>query len=228
MLRLLLFFPYTKLFIFRTMHFEENVTQFDHVTEDFMSVGNYTPDWTVSKNVTLDLERSSFWQHEFDDVIDNRLVRYTIALIHLTIIAFSIVGNFGLIVYILVNMARRAASVGRRGTAHVRSLTSSSASTLHRANVTTYLILNLAACDLVSSSTHHPLLLIDMLTSTKRHNGDDETTQRLCLVAGFFGCFLSGVAYHTLVAISQVMNDKGMSDLMLYFWTVHMCDLMNE
>jgi len=187
------------------MYSEENETWFESVS-DFERWNNSTHDSNFT-SLTDNLGKSGLGRHEYDDIIQVKFIRYTFALLHLSMIVLAIIANFALIVYILVNMHRRRKTPGRRSLQY--DVTAPSPKTKSsRTNITTYLILNLAACDLVSATTHHPLLLLDMLTSIKRTNHTDETVRTFCLVTSFFGCFLSGVAYHTVVAIVQASNSN--------------------
>jgi len=188
------------------MYSEENKTWFENVS-DVGRWKNFTDDDLNFTSLTDNLGKSRLGRREYDDIIQVKFVRYTFALLHLSMIVLAIIANFAIIVYILLNMHRRIKTPSRRVVQYDVTAPSPKMKD-SRTNITTYLILNLAACDLVSASTHHPLLLLDMLMSIKRANRTDETIQTFCLVAGFFGCFLSGVAYHTVVAITQASKYK--------------------
>lgn len=112
------------------------------------------------------------------DLIEDPVIRRTLATLHIGAIVMSAMGNGLLIAYIIFHRRR-----GRR-----------------RSNVTaTNLMLNLAACDFVSSAINQPMRLFDMLTP----NHGFEDSIEFCRASGFIALLLACVGFHTIVAISQ-------------------------
>ena len=113
----------------------------------------------------------------FSDLVELAGVRYTLVALHVLTTILAGFGNGTLIYFILKN----------------RKL---------RTNVTAYLVLNLAVCDFITTCIHQPMRLADILMPFT-YKDSARITQTYCQIKEFIAAFFAGVAFHTIVAISQ-------------------------
>ncbi len=114
----------------------------------------------------------------YDDIIENAGVRYGLVTIHAVAILLAALGN-GSVVYFIIKYRRL------------------------RSNVTAFLVLNLAVCDLIGATVHQPMRLVDILLPFSENNGTITLSETYCQITGFFSSFFSGVGIHTVLMISQ-------------------------
>ncbi len=113
----------------------------------------------------------------YNDIIENAGVRYSLVTIHVVAILLAALGN-GSVLYFIIKYRRL------------------------RSNVTAFLVLNLALCDLIGATVHQPMRLVDILVPFTESNGTTPLTDTYCQVSGFFSKFFSGVGIHTVLIIS--------------------------
>lgn len=117
----------------------------------------------------------------FSDLVELPGVRYTLVALHVFITVLAAIGN-GLLIYFILKTRKM------------------------RTNVTAYLVLNLAVCDLVTTCIHQPMRLADIIMPFSYKDEGSESnriSKTYCQVMEFVAAFFAGVAFHTIVAISQ-------------------------
>ena len=127
-------------------------------------------------HVTIEINQNRTY---FSDLVEVPGIRYTLVVLHVLTILLAGMGNGTLIYFILKN----------------RKL---------RTNVTAYLVLNLAVCDFITTCIHQPMRLADILMPFAYKDVDNtKITKTYCQIKEFMAALFAGVAFHTIVAISQ-------------------------